>query len=77
MSLLHHLIRLAHPGNSGHSSPAAHALHMALALVIYIVACRLVMRNLKGLLREIIFAGFNLAGVYGFLFYGRFSICHA
>lgn len=44
---------------------------MAIALVIYILACRIVMRRLGGSCREILFAGFNLAGVYGLLFYGR------
>lgn len=70
MSVVHHLMGLLH---SGHSSPSAHALHMAAGLIIYILACRFVMRHLAGVRREIIFAVFNLAGVYGFLFYGRQS----
>ena len=50
-----------------------HLVHMAVAIGIYIIACRLVMRHLRGTIREVIFVAFNLAGVYGFLFYGRQS----
>jgi D-alanyl-lipoteichoic acid acyltransferase DltB (MBOAT superfamily) len=64
MTWLHHLT-----GSS--SSPTVHVLHMAVALVIYLVMCHLIVRYLRGFSREILFAGFNLAGVYGFLFYGR------
>jgi D-alanyl-lipoteichoic acid acyltransferase DltB (MBOAT superfamily) len=39
-------------------------------LLIYIVAGRLVMRRLSGLLRELVLAGLNVAGVFFFLFYG-------
>ncbi|HUE37392.1 MAG TPA: MBOAT family O-acyltransferase [Candidatus Acidoferrum sp.] len=73
MALIHHLIGFLRPANATHSSPFVHVMHLSAALVIYIVACRLVMRQLKGGWREILFAGFNLAGVYGFLFYGRQS----
>jgi D-alanyl-lipoteichoic acid acyltransferase DltB (MBOAT superfamily) len=54
-----------------HSSPTAHVMHTAAALVIYTVACRLIMRLLDGHWREILFAVSNLTGVYMFLFYGR------
>ena len=43
--------------------------HIALGLVIYILASRLVMRLLSGPLREIIFALLNLTAVYLFLFF--------
>jgi D-alanyl-lipoteichoic acid acyltransferase DltB (MBOAT superfamily) len=42
-------------------------------LLAYTLACRLVMRQLGGTWREVAFAGLNLAGVYGFLFYGHQS----
>lgn len=42
-------------------------------LLAYTFACRLVMRRLSGTWREVLFAGLNLAGVYGFLFYGHQS----
>jgi D-alanyl-lipoteichoic acid acyltransferase DltB (MBOAT superfamily) len=64
MAFLHHLVGF-------HSSPTAHVVRMAVALVIYIFASRLIMRHLAGCWREILFAAFNLAGVYGLLFYGR------
>jgi D-alanyl-lipoteichoic acid acyltransferase DltB (MBOAT superfamily) len=64
MGFLHHI-----PGSP--TSPSAHVLHMAIALVIYLAACRIIMRRSDGHWREILFAGFNLAGVYGLLFYGR------
>jgi D-alanyl-lipoteichoic acid acyltransferase DltB (MBOAT superfamily) len=64
MAFLHHFS--ARP-------PTVHVIHMAAALVIYVVACRLVMRWLGGHLREILFAAFNLAGVYGLFFYGRIA----
>jgi D-alanyl-lipoteichoic acid acyltransferase DltB (MBOAT superfamily) len=64
MAFLHHFTG---------TSPTAHVVRTAMALVIYLVACRLVIRQLSGLWREILFAGLNLAGVYGLLFYGRLA----
>lgn len=72
MAWMQHLISFLRPASVAHS-PSIHAMHVVVALVIYIAACRLVMRQLKGTSREILFAAFNLAGVYGFLFYGRQS----
>ena len=68
MSLVHHLIPLL---RSGSSSAAVHLLHLIVALLIYIFACRLVVKQLNGHWREILFAAFNIAGVYLFLFYKR------
>jgi D-alanyl-lipoteichoic acid acyltransferase DltB (MBOAT superfamily) len=39
-------------------------------LLAYIVAGRMVMRRLTGGVRELVFAGLNVAGVFFFLFYG-------
>jgi D-alanyl-lipoteichoic acid acyltransferase DltB (MBOAT superfamily) len=39
-------------------------------LLAYVIAGRLVMRRLSGSIREFLFAGLNLAGVFLFLFYG-------
>lgn len=64
MGFLHHF-------TGSYTSPTGHVVHTAVALVIYISACRLFMRQLSGHWREILLAGFNLAAVYGFLFYGR------
>jgi len=64
MAFLHHFI-------GPYTSPTGHVTHTAVALVIYLATCRWIMRRLSGHWREILFAGFNLAGVYGFLFYGR------
>jgi D-alanyl-lipoteichoic acid acyltransferase DltB (MBOAT superfamily) len=72
MVFFHHFADLLHSEHLT-PSPTAHVLHTAIALVIYIVACRLIVRQLKGLLREVLFAAFNLAGVYGFLFYGIYA----
>lgn len=55
----------------GHSSPSAHLLHLLVALVLYIALCRLVIRRLGGIWREVIFAGLNIGSVYLLLFYGR------
>ena len=70
MSWPHHLIgALLRRGNPAASPPIIHVLHLAIALLIYITVCRFVMRRFSGSLREIILAAFNVAGVYGFLFY--------
>jgi D-alanyl-lipoteichoic acid acyltransferase DltB (MBOAT superfamily) len=72
MSWLHHLFDLLlRRGNSATAPPIAHILHSIIALLIYIGVCRLVMRHLSGLGREMIFAILNLFGVYMLLFYGR------
>lgn len=72
MGGFHQLIDLLlRPGRSVYSPPIVHVLHMAGALVMYIAACRIVMRRFTGLAREILLALLNLAGVYGFLFFGR------
>jgi D-alanyl-lipoteichoic acid acyltransferase DltB (MBOAT superfamily) len=42
-------------------------------LLIYILVSRMAMRFLTGTWREVVFAFINLAGVYGFLFYGQQS----
>jgi len=47
------------------------SIYLPLGILLYILAGRLVMRWGSGLRREIIFACINLAGVYGFLFYGH------
>jgi D-alanyl-lipoteichoic acid acyltransferase DltB (MBOAT superfamily) len=49
------------------------ALYFIAELLIYILAGRMVMRRLGGAWREVVFALINLAGVYGFLFYGHQS----
>lgn len=49
------------------------AIEFVAALLVYILAARLVMKTLTGTPREIAFAFINLAGVYGFLFYGQQS----
>ncbi len=72
MPLIHQLIEsLGWHGNAASPSPAIHVIHLAGALALYIVACRIVMRRLSGIWREVLFAVANLAGVYGLLFYGR------
>jgi D-alanyl-lipoteichoic acid acyltransferase DltB (MBOAT superfamily) len=53
------------------SSPSAHLIHLGTALLIYMIACRLVVRLLHGTWREVLFAGLNVAAVYGFLFFGH------
>jgi membrane protein involved in D-alanine export len=73
MAFLHHLIGLLRPANRAHSLPPAHLMHLAVALVFYIVACRFIIRRWKGVWREVGLAGFNVAGVYGFLFYDQQS----
>jgi D-alanyl-lipoteichoic acid acyltransferase DltB (MBOAT superfamily) len=73
MAWVHHLIGLLRSGGHTVSSPSSHIAHMVGALAIYIVACRLIMRQLQGAWREVLLAAFNLAGIYGFLFYGKFN----
>ncbi len=46
---------------------------LIVALSAYILVCRVVLRRLSGTWREIAFAFLNIAGVYGFLFYGHQS----
>jgi D-alanyl-lipoteichoic acid acyltransferase DltB (MBOAT superfamily) len=55
------------------SLPSAHVVHFGTGLLIYIVACRFLMRSLCGIWREVLLAALNIAGVYGFLFFGRHS----
>lgn len=65
----HWIELLLKPGHA--ETPSLHVAHMVAALAAYILGCRLVMRRLDGLLREILLAAFNLGGVYLLLFYGR------
>jgi D-alanyl-lipoteichoic acid acyltransferase DltB (MBOAT superfamily) len=71
MVWVQHLFGLLRPAGQAHSLPSAHLMHLAAGMVFYIAACRLVMRRLRGVWREILFAAFNLTSVYGFLFYGQ------
>ena len=71
MAWAQHLIGLLRPGSHALSSPSGHVLHMVGALAIYIFACRLAMRQLRGTWREVLLAAFNVAGIYGSLIYGR------
>jgi D-alanyl-lipoteichoic acid acyltransferase DltB (MBOAT superfamily) len=71
MAPVSHLIALLRTGHPAYQAPLLHLLHSALGLIIYVLACRTIIRHLRGVWREILFAGFNVAGVYGFLFYGR------
>lgn len=47
-----------------------HLLHFAAGLLVYILACRLVLKRTGGISRELLFLSLNIAGVYGFIFYG-------
>src|ERR1700735_5644857 len=71
MAPVSHLIALLRTGHPTYQAPRLHLLHSALGLIIYVLACRMIVRHLRGVWRERFFAGFNVAGVYGFLFYGR------
>ena len=45
-------------------------IHLLAGLLGYVITGRFVMRRLEGWLRELLFAGLNVAGVFFFLFYG-------
>jgi D-alanyl-lipoteichoic acid acyltransferase DltB (MBOAT superfamily) len=46
---------------------SVHLLRLAVALLAYILASRVVMRYMKGTWREVVFAGLNLAALYRFI----------
>lgn len=45
-------------------------MYLLAGLLAYVIAGRLTLRHLSGSLRETVFAGLNVAGVFCFLFYG-------
>ena len=49
------------------------SIYFIAAICVYILAGRTVMKSLTGAWREVVFAFVNLAGIYGFLFYGHQS----
>src|ERR1700722_15570998 len=71
MDWFQHLVGLLRPGGHALSSPSAHVAHMVVALAVYILACRLIMRQLRGTWREVLLAAFNVAGIFGSPIYGR------
>jgi hypothetical protein len=71
----HHLIELLRSamGNQGGESQTAHWARLAIGLLAYIVVSRLIIRNTRGLWREISFAAVNLAALHRLLFHGTAS----